>query len=88
MTIRIGGHKVDITVEDPFCKDTKEATMYFLNQMCAYCEEAARQYYSEGLDSLGDHARQHGIDIYQDLKKRGFYDKYREDEPDEREEAV
>ena len=88
MTIRIGGHKVKITVEDPLFKDQNEATMYFLNQLSAYCEEAARMYYEQGLDALGDHARRHGMDIYQDLRKRGFYDKYLEGEQDEREEAV
>lgn len=88
MTIRIGGYKVNITVEEPFCQDPKESTLHFLNQMAAYCEEAARHYYMEGFDALGDHARKHGIDIYQDLKKRGFYDKYQENGQDEGKEAV
>lgn len=87
MTIRIGGYKVNITVEEPFSKDTKTATMYFLNQISAYCEEAARRYYSEGYDALGDHARKHGFDIYTDLKRRGFYDEYNEEGRNERAEA-
>lgn len=80
MTLTIGGYKVHITAEDPFCKDKEKATIYFLNQMSAYCTEAARQYYSKDLDGLGKEADRCGMDIYKELKIRGLYDEKEEAE--------
>ena len=74
MVIKVGGNRVSITVCESFSGDTKTATMTFLNELSAFCEEAARRYYSKDLDNLGDHARRYGADIYQELKKRGYYE--------------
>lgn len=74
MVIKVGGNRVSITVYEPLAGDTKTATMNFLNEISGYCEEAARHYYSEDLDCLGDYARRYGSDIYWELKKRGYYD--------------
>ena len=80
MTLTIGGYKVHITAEDPFCKDKEQATMYFLNQMSAYCTEAARQYHAKNYDGLGREAERCGLDIYKELKIRGLYDEKEEAE--------
>lgn len=81
MVIKVGGNRVSITVCESFSDDTKTATMNFLNELSAYCEEAARQYYSEDHNCLGDRARRYGADIYKELQKRGYYeDLYEENE--------
>lgn len=74
MVIKVGGNRVSITVCESFSGDTKTATMNFLNELSAYCEEAARHYYSEDHNCLGDQARRYGSDIYHELEKRGYYD--------------
>jgi len=74
MVIKVGGNRVSITVGESLSGDTKTATMNFLNELSAFCEEAARRYYSTDLNHLGDHARRYGSDIYRELEKRGYYD--------------
>lgn len=78
MTLTIGSYKVHITAENSFCKDKEQATMYFLNQMSAYCTEAARRYYATDCDVLGMEAERCGLDIYKELKRRGLYDEKEE----------
>lgn len=83
MVIKVRNNQVSITVCEPFAGDTKTATMNFLNELCAYCEEAARHYYSEGHNCLGDQARRYSSDIYQELEKRGYYDDLYKEKKDE-----
>lgn len=84
MVITVGGNRVSITVCESFSGNTKIATMNFLNELSAFCEEAARRYYSRDLNHLGDHARRYGTDIYKELQKRGCYDDLYEEKEEQK----
>lgn len=75
MKFQIGGRKISIQVEEPLPGLTcAEDTLYFMNELSlAYSREA------EYLKILGDprlaeRSDQKSWEIFNELKKRGFYD--------------
>ena len=81
MTLNIGGYKVKITAEDERLKDltTQRVTEYFLNELSMVYALAAEYRASEpGMDPemrkiLSSGYRERSDQIYEKLKKAGFY---------------
>ena len=75
MKFQIGGRKISIQVEEPLPGLTcAEDTMYFLNELgLAYSRES--QYLeAAGTPGLAAKADRKSWEIFNELKKRGFYD--------------
>ena len=85
MTLNIGGYKVKITAEDERLKDLtkQQVTEYFLNELSMVYDLAAEYRASEpGMDPemrkiLASSYRDRSEQIYEKLKKSGFYGKGR-----------
>ena len=81
MTLNIGGYKVKITAEDERLRDLtkQQVTEYFLNELSMVYDLAAEYRASEpGMDPemrkiLASSYRERSEQIYQRLKKAGFY---------------
>ena len=81
MKFQLGGRKISIQVEEPMPGLTSaEDTMYLLNEIGLAYSRAAYFLEEAGAKGLAKDADHRSWEIFNELKKRGFYDKEDESE--------
>ena len=81
MKFQLGGRKISIQVEEPLPGLTSaEDTMYLLNEIGLAYSRAAYFMEEAGAKGLAKDADRTSWEIFNELKKRGFYDRKEETE--------
>ena len=75
MKFQIGGRKISIQVEEPLPGLTcAEDTLYFLNELALAYSREAEYMKASGAPGLAERSDRKSWEIFNELKKRGFYD--------------
>ena len=79
MKFQIGGRKISIQVEEPLPGLTcAEDTLYFMNELSLAYSREAEYLKILGNPRLAERSDQKSWEIFNELKKRGFYDEGKE----------